>query len=141
MPCCLPKQHFHPTLSPASLSQVNTWFLIARRQIRPLRRPLSLLYWATFGLFRLVLYPVLLPVIAHRMMSYPVWERMACVGAQALLILFNLVLLAFSLLNRQRRRGRGTSGAANDMCVAASSGGGKSQGGGGGKLGAPRVRN
>lgn len=42
------------------MCELNTFFLIARRQWKGLRLPFSILYWATFFPLRIFLYPYML---------------------------------------------------------------------------------
>ena len=85
------------------ITELNTFCLIARRQWRSCRRLFSWLYWITFALMRMVLYPVLLPIFYRHMQGFAWWEQAAVCGAQLVLIIFNVVLLALSWINWRKR--------------------------------------
>eukprot|EP00887_Chlorella_sp_A99_P006037 scaffold22.g6037.t1 len=94
------------------VTEINTAFLIARRHWRGAARLFNFLYWTTFVAMRLVLYPALLPVFYARMRGHAPWERAAVCGAQAVLVAFNLTLLALSAVNWRRRAARLAAAAA-----------------------------
>jgi hypothetical protein len=86
------------------LVEVNTFFLIARRQspVR-VRAPLTWLYWATFVPLRLGLYPALVPRFWAATSGHPLWERLTVVAAQLLLVAFNFVLFGLSVAGWRKR--------------------------------------
>lgn len=107
------------------LCEINTFFLIARRQWKPLRRPLSVLYWATFFPLRIFLYPFMLLRFYQQMQTHPVWEMLVVCGSQLLLIGFNVVLLALSAGNWRKRSGgksKRSSGQADSPAAAGKGG-------------------
>ena len=68
------------TSPPPGTVELNTFFLIARRQWRPVRTLASWLYWGTFIPMRLLLYPYLLAVFYREMLVYPWCVACVCVG-------------------------------------------------------------
>lgn len=91
------------------LCELNTFFLIARRQWKSQRTLFSAIYWATFFPMRIFLYPYML-VYFYRELTQPQYSRLSlvlCCGAQVVLILFNVVLLWLSVSNWWQRPARG----------------------------------
>lgn len=86
--------------------ELNTFFLIARRQWPSWASLHTTLYWCSFVPMRMVLYPYLLLPFSHALASHPLLERVACLGAQALLCLFNFGLLHTHMQSWRRRRQR-----------------------------------
>jgi hypothetical protein len=110
---CFPLKYNHLALFTCwdGICEINTFFLIARRQWKTLRRPLSFLYWATFFPLRIFLYPYMLTVFYSSMKqhNHAVWETFTVCACQIVLIGFNLVLLALSIGNWKKRAGGGGS--------------------------------
>ena len=108
----VPETRFqHPTTSPPQdgLCELNTFFLIARRQWKSQRTLFSAIYWASFFPMRIFLYPYML-VYFYRELTQPQYSRLSlvlCCGAQVVLILFNVVLLWLSVSNWWQRPARG----------------------------------
>ncbi|KAI8105552.1 hypothetical protein M9434_000137 [Picochlorum sp. BPE23] len=75
------------------LCEINTFFLIARRQFKPYRNILGIMYWATFIPMRTILYPIMLVEFYYRMQEHEFWKLLVVCGCQAVLIVFNFVLL------------------------------------------------
>ncbi|KAL4431312.1 hypothetical protein ABPG75_006568 [Micractinium tetrahymenae] len=105
---CIPLRypHLHTYTCIDGLVELNTFFLIARRQCHSLRKFFSLAYWGSFVPMRLVVYPALVPVFLSEMRAARAgwWDTLVCVGAQVVLTCFNIMLLALSLMNRSKRR-------------------------------------
>ncbi|EFN53634.1 expressed protein [Chlorella variabilis] len=108
---CVPlkRPHLHWYTCVDGLVELNTFFLIARRQFRSrtTRKVFSWLYWASFLSMRMVLYPLMVPLFWREMQmteEAPWWEVLACVGSQTILCMFNVVLLALSVMNWRKRR-------------------------------------
>ncbi|KAL4438481.1 hypothetical protein ABPG77_000129 [Micractinium sp. CCAP 211/92] len=105
---CIPLRypHLHRYTCIDGLVELNTFFLIARRQWKPLRKFFSLAYWGSFVPMRLVVYPALIPIFLSEMRAARAgwWDTLICVGAQVILTCFNIMLLALSLMNRSKRR-------------------------------------
>lgn len=103
------------------LAEVNTYFLIARRQYKQWATVCDVLYWATFVPFRIVLYPALLWPFWQSLQSHSPLNKVLCLGAQFLLCLFNLALLHLSVkgvLKRRQRRASSKDLAASDTTEA-----------------------
>jgi hypothetical protein len=121
-----PRSRSRPRPSQDGLCEINTFFLIARRQWKSLRRPLSAIYWATFFPLRIALYPLMLVQFWQQMRrgGHAWWEVGAVCGSQAALIAFNVMLLALSAGNwRKRRGGRGRRGPAAPAAPGSPAGG------------------
>lgn len=86
------------------LAEVNTYFLIARRQYKQWATVCDVLYWATFVPFRIVLYPALLWPFWQSLKTHSALNKTLCLGAQFLLCLFNLALLHLSIKGVLKRR-------------------------------------
>ncbi|KAI7844909.1 hypothetical protein COHA_001557 [Chlorella ohadii] len=115
---CVPlaHPHLHWYTCVDGIVELNTMFLIARRQLpwRAARKMCSWLYWGTFIPMRCILYPVMVPVFLREMQLVehaPWWHTTACVGAQVILCVFNYVLLGLSLMRQRSKRGPGGAGA------------------------------
>lgn len=85
------------------LCEINTFFLIARRQWPKLRGAMDWMYWITFIPSRTICYPIMLYEFWHvfeerveRGLASR-WEQYTCCGCQASLILFNAALLYLGL--------------------------------------------
>lgn len=124
---CVPlaHPHLHWYTCVDGIVELNTMFLIARRQLpwRAARQLCSWLYWGTFIPMRCILYPIMVPVFLREMQLVehaPWWHTTACVGAQIILTIFNYVLLALSLM-RQRSKGAAAAKAAGKPAKAAAS--------------------
>ena len=89
------------------ICEINTFFLIARRQWKSVRKPFSFLYWATFFPMRIFLYPYMLVLFYREMQAYALWELIAVCGSQVALIAFNVVLLMLSITNWKKRPNAG----------------------------------
>lgn len=87
------------------ICEINTFFLIARRQWRSVREPFSFLYWATFFPMRIFLYPLMLVYFYQEMQVHALWELVAVCGSQIALIGFNIILLSLSIANWRKRSG------------------------------------
>ncbi|KAI3425329.1 hypothetical protein D9Q98_009093 [Chlorella vulgaris] len=110
---CVPLRHphLHWYTCVDGLVELNTFFLIARRQwhSRAARKLFSWLYWSSFLTMRMVLYPLMVPIFLREMRAVEKaawWETLACVGSQVILCGFNVVLLALSIMNWRKRRTR-----------------------------------
>lgn len=89
------------------ICEINTFFLIARRQWKSLRKPFSFLYWLTFIPMRILLYPYALVKFWEEMFydeRYQMWEIMAVLGSQVVLIGFNVLLLSLTASNWHKKR-------------------------------------
>ena len=75
------------------ICEINTFFLIAKRQFKKYSSPLTWMYWTTFIPSRIILYPLLLVKFYEIMKEYRAWEMYAVCGSQMFLILFNFALL------------------------------------------------
>lgn len=75
------------------ICEINTFFLIAKRQFKKYSSPLTWMYWTTFIPSRIIIYPILLVKFNEIMKEYRVWEMYAVCGSQMFLILFNFALL------------------------------------------------
>jgi len=92
------------------LCEINTFFLIARRQFPKLKDTMDLMYWVTFIPTRTIIYPVMLYEFYHvfskriaRGTSSP-WELWVCCGCQASLIAFNAALLYLGVAKHLRKK-------------------------------------
>ena len=88
------------------LTELNTWFMVFRRQSSHHRTLLHNLYWITFIPLRLVLYPGLLVKFWMVLSGYPLYERLLVCTCQFLLCCFNYGVLSLSLA---RRQGKGSA--------------------------------
>jgi hypothetical protein len=80
------------------LTEINTFFLIARRQWKSQRVVLTAMYWSTFIPIRLMLFPYLLVVFVSGLPpSIPTWERIVIWCCQLFLCIFNLGMVHRSL--------------------------------------------
>lgn len=108
---CFPLKYNHLALFTCwdGICEINTFFLIARRQWKSYRRPLSFLYWATFFPLRIFLYPYMLIVFYTSMKqhNHSTWELLTVCGCQAGLIGFNVMLLGLSVGNWKKRASGG----------------------------------
>lgn len=110
---CFPLQYPHLARYTCwdGICEINTFFLIARRQWKSVRGPFSFLYWATFFPLRIVLYPLMLVYFYHEMKSHALWQMITVCGSQVVLIGFNAVLLSLSIMNwRKRSHSAGSAG-------------------------------
>jgi hypothetical protein len=82
------------------LTELNTFFMIARRCWSSQRLLMHRMYWITYVPLRLILYPALLPRFWFVLEGFPMWERVGVVTCQFLLCLFNLAMLWASLVRR-----------------------------------------
>lgn len=110
---CFPLQYTHLATYTCwdGICEINTFFLIARRQWKSVRRPFTILYWATFFPMRIFLYPYMLIVFYKEMQIHETWELLTVCACQIVLIAFNVVLLALSIGNWKKRAGGSKSGA------------------------------
>ncbi|KAK9826081.1 hypothetical protein WJX81_000287 [Elliptochloris bilobata] len=83
------------------ITELNTFFLIARRQWHSQRNLMHWLYWATFVPMRLVLYPALLVKFWLVLHGFPLWDRLLVVACQFLLCCFNIGMVYASLARRR----------------------------------------
>ncbi len=116
-----------------ALAEVNTYFLIARRQYKQWAGVCDVLYWVTFIPFRLVLYPGLLVPFAQSLAGYSLLDNVLCLGAQGLLCLFNVALLYLSVKGLLKRRRQcevddaSKVACGDSVCVGGGGGGGTGQ--------------
>lgn len=82
--------------------EINTFFLIARRQWKAQRKFMNYCYWATFLPMRLVLYPYLLFRFWFALEGFGL-ERVAVAICQFLLCGFNGAMIYASAMRRIRR--------------------------------------
>eukprot|EP00884_Botryococcus_braunii_P020500 jgi/Botrbrau1/7133/Bobra.0143s0013.1 len=82
------------------LTEINTFFLVARRQLPEHFRLLNALYWITFIPFRCIMYPGLLVKFWFVLDGYPLWERCYVCLCQLGLCMFNAAMLYFSFARR-----------------------------------------
>lgn len=54
---------------------------------------MGIMYWATFIPMRTILYPIMLVEFYYRMQEHAFWKLCVVCGCQAVLIVFNFVLL------------------------------------------------
>lgn len=127
---CVPlaHPHLHWYTCVDGIVELNTMFLIARRQLpwRPARKLCSWLYWGSFLPMRCILYPVMVPVFLREMQLVehaPWWHTLACVGAQVILCIFNYVLLGLSLMRQRSKRSQGGAAAKTGKPAVAAPGG------------------
>ena len=80
-----------------TIVEINTFFLIARRQLPSCRGFLHWAFWLTFFPLRLVLYPYLVVHIHHVLAGLPWYERYTAVACQVILCGFNCMMLTASL--------------------------------------------
>ncbi len=99
------------------ICEINTFFLIARRQWRTGRGALTFLFWATFFPLRIFLYPLMLVRMYQQMQPYATWEMLTVCACQTLLIAFNVVLLVLSVSNWKKRAGKGGKGGKKGAAV------------------------
>ena len=88
------------------LTELNTWFLVVRRQWSYQRSLMNSLYWLTFIPLRLVLYPGLLVKFWLVLEGFPLSERLLVCTCQFLLCCFNFGVFHMSMA---RRAGKGTA--------------------------------
>lgn len=82
------------------LCEINTFFLIARRQWRSWRSVFSAAYWGTFFPMRIAIYPWMLVEFYKAMHGrYALWELAVVCTCQVVLIAFNFALLWLSTMN------------------------------------------
>lgn len=89
------------------ICEINTFFLIARRQWRSLGKPFTILYWITFFPMRIFLYPYALIKFWEEMYydgRYQAWEIGSVLGSQIILIGFNVLLLSLTASNWHKKR-------------------------------------
>lgn len=93
--------------------EINTFFLIARRQVScPMwARVHSALYWITLIPMRLVMYPYLLLPFYHTLGGHSWAEKVLCLGCQVLLCAFNYGLLHTHIRAARRRKQRALAAA------------------------------
>lgn len=91
------------------LCEINTFFLIARRQWKSVRRLFTVLYWTTFFPLRTFLYPYMLLRFYQEMQVHAAWELVTVCTCQALLIAFNFLLLGLTIGNWKKRASQGRS--------------------------------
>lgn len=132
---CAPLRHphLHWYTCVDGLVELNTFFLIARRQWRTQRKLFSWLYWGSFFPLRMLLYPAMVPVFLHEMRAVEAaswWETLLCVGSQVFLCGFNVVLLALSVMNWRKRQAAAASTAEGKEGAKASAGVGPASGAG-----------
>ena len=87
------------------LTELNTWFLVLRRQWSQHRQLWDGLYWVTFIPQRLVMYPALLLKFWMVLGSFPLQERLLVCVCQFLLCCFNFGVFYLSV---RRRASKGT---------------------------------
>lgn len=100
------------------LAEVNTYFLIARRQYKQWATVCDVLYWVTFVPFRIILYPALLWPFWQSLQTHSALNKTLCLGAQFLLCLFNLALLHLSVKGVLKRRQKRASKESQDKAAA-----------------------
>lgn len=82
------------------LTELNTWFMVVRRQSSQQRALMHNLYWLTFIPMRLVVYPALLVKFWLVLEGFPLSERLLVCVCQFLLCCFNVAVLYLSIARR-----------------------------------------
>ena len=90
------------------LCEINTFFLIARRQFKQVAHIMEVLYWVTFVLSRSILYPVLLfdmyQVMSNRVLEGAgMWQLVTVCLCQFFLICFNFALLYLGIRKARKK--------------------------------------
>ncbi|KAL3161784.1 hypothetical protein ABBQ38_008878 [Trebouxia sp. C0009 RCD-2024] len=80
-----------------TIVEINTFFLIARRQLPSCRRLMHWAFWISFFPLRMVLYPYLVVHIYYVLAQLPWYERFTAVACQIILCGFNCMMLTASL--------------------------------------------
>lgn len=93
---------FHQYTCWDAIVEINTFFMIARRQCPSLRKPLHWAYWISFFPLRMVLYPYLVVHLYYALAipGVPWYERVIAVSCQAILCGFNFMMLSASMRRR-----------------------------------------
>ena len=91
---------FHHLTCLDAIVELNTFFLIARRQFPACRGFMHWAYWVTFFPLRMVLYPYLIVHIYYALAALPWYERSLAVACQTILCGFNFMMLSASLQRR-----------------------------------------
>ena len=93
---------FHHYTCWDAIVEINTFFMIARRQFPAQRKVLHWVYWVSFFPLRMVLYPYLVVHLYYALAvpGVPWYERCVAVLCQAILCGFNGMMLAASLRRR-----------------------------------------
>ena len=91
------------------LCEINTFFLIGRRQFKPYKKIMDILYWATFIPSRTIIYPIMLyefySVWQVRLLDGgKYWEMVTCLACQTSLIVFNIILLYLGVVKHIKKR-------------------------------------
>lgn len=86
-----------------AIVEINTFFLIARRQFQSQRALMHWAYWITFFPLRMVLYPYLVPQMYYALIDAAWYERWTAVSCQVILCGFNCMMLSASLRRRYSR--------------------------------------
>ncbi|EIE22654.1 hypothetical protein COCSUDRAFT_47639 [Coccomyxa subellipsoidea C-169] len=88
------------------ITEINTFFLIARRQFPALYKPLHYAYWISFIPMRLILYPYMLVRFWVVLDEFPLYERLPVVLCQFLLCCFNYGMFWLSIRRRLVKRSK-----------------------------------
>ena len=88
---------FHTYTCLDAVVEINTFFLVAKRQWPFLRQTMHWAYWISFFPLRMVLYPYLAWHLCHELVGLPWYERIIAVGCQVILCGFNCMMLFASL--------------------------------------------
>mmetsp|Transcript_6566 Transcript_6566/g.18317 ORF Transcript_6566/g.18317 Transcript_6566/m.18317 type:complete len:199 (-) Transcript_6566:322-918(-) len=75
------------------LVELNTFFLIARRQVKEWRTVMSRLFWVTFWPTRFVIHPYLITQFWQVTAPCSLFERLLVTAAQTILVGFNFMFL------------------------------------------------
>ena len=86
------------------LTELNTWFMIVRRQWGRHRQLMNRLYWLTFIPQRLVMYPALLVKFWFVTEGFPLPDRLLVCTCQFLLCCFNVGVFSMSMLRKAQRQ-------------------------------------
>lgn len=91
------------------LCEINTFFLIGRRQFKSYRKLMDILYWVTFIPSRTIIYPIMLyefyKVWQVRLLDGGrYWEMVTVCGCQMALIAFNVVLLYLGVVKYLKKK-------------------------------------
>lgn len=95
IPLRLNKFHTYTCLD--AVVEINTFFLIAKRQWPFLRQVMHWAYWTSFFPLRMVLYPYLAWHLCHELAGLPLYERIMAVSCQVILCGFNCMMLYASV--------------------------------------------
>ena len=88
---------FHKYTCLDAVVEINTFFLIGKRQWPFLRQAMHCAYWASFFPLRMVLYPYLAWHLCHDLAGLSWYDRTVAVVSQVILCGFNVMMLYASV--------------------------------------------